>query len=225
MCRSEGNRGVNCDDLRAYHKDITKDTYVMAPIRGITTVFTASSLPVPKVDLSLVSRAQSPEASRSPPTTRTPLPRTPLPAIHTREEQQENLENDAETSRPLYKLNSGREAQGNTDNSSYTYELRIPRGANRVENPPVLPESNAVSRICLPPKKTVEVDPVISLGDVVALRRICILCGTKYGIYRRDCNRKIISKTDEQWWPCDCFEVRAAGRSTGCSTCGKKVIY
>lgn len=223
--RERGRQGVNCDDLRAYYKDITKDTHLMAPIRGITPVFTPSSLPIPEVDLSLVSRAQSLDSARSPPTTRTPLPRAPLPAIHTREEQQETLESEAETSRPLYKLHGDREPQGNTDNSSYTYELRIPRGASRVENPPVLPVSKPVSRICLPPKKTMEVDPVIAPGDVVALRRVCILCGTKYGIYRRDCNRKIISKTDEQWWPCDCFEVRAAGRSTGCLKCGKKVIY
>lgn len=220
-----GRHGVDCDDLRSYYKDISKDTHVMAPIRGVTPVFTPSSIHIPKADFNLVSQSQGSVTTRSPSATRTPLPIAPLPAIHTREEQQETLETEVETSRSLYKLCDGKEPQGNTDNSSYTYELRIPRGATGVEKPLTLPNSKPVSRICLPPKKTAPVDPVIALGDVVALRRICILCGTKYGIYRRDCNRKIVSKTDEQWWPCDCFEVRAAGKSTGCLKCGKKVIY
>lgn len=212
--------GVNCDDMRAYYNAITKDSHLVAPIRDITPVFTPLLAPIPRVNLDLVAQAQISGNMHSPPPTR-----TPLPAIHTREEEEETRVNDFETSRPLFKLRGENAAPGEVDNASYTYELRIPRGGVREPNPPVLPGSKPVSRMCLPPKGIAADEPVLAPGDVVSLRRVCILCGTKFAIYRRDCNRKIVSKTDEQWWPCDCFEVRAAGRSTGCATCGRKVIY
>lgn len=40
-------KGVNCDDLRLYYKDIASATHCIAPIRGVNPYFTASSTPTP----------------------------------------------------------------------------------------------------------------------------------------------------------------------------------
>ncbi|CAN8101256.1 unnamed protein product [Discula destructiva] len=218
--RQRMTHGVDCDDLRAYYKDITRDSHLVAPLRGITPVFTPLSTATPSVNLKSITEAHHSDPTRSP-----SAMYTNLPAIHTREEERENLEQDLQTSKPLYKLDGGTVHQGDIDSTSYTYELHIPREAMRDERPLTLPSCESLARICLPSKTMVNDVPVLAPGDVVPLRRVCIPCGTKFAIYRRDSNRKIISKTDEQWWACDCFEVRAAGRSTGCSTCGRKVIY
>lgn len=215
--RERMEKGVDCDDLRAYYKDVTRDSHLVAPIRGIKPFFTFSSLPIP-----LVPRGALEQIHDAAPGV---VPRTihpPLPAIQIGEEELEQVEDDSENFRPLLKLQAGNASQADIASASYTYQIRIPR---REVVPPLAPKTEAFSRICLPPKSAFSQEPVLEAGDVVPLRRICIPCGTKFAVYRRDCNRKIISKTDEQWWVCDCPEVRLAGRSMGCSSCGRKVIF
>lgn len=203
--------GVDCDDLRAYYKHITRDTHLVAPIRDITPVFTPSS--VTRQHENFESGDEAPEFAAN------MLPRTPLP------EELSISEGDSETSRPLYKCQTGNETQFDANSASYTYQISIPENAERGTGSLPLPKTEPVSRICLPPRSASTKEIVLEVGDVVPLRRICIPCGTKFAVYRRNCNRKIISKTDEQWWVCDCPEVRLAGRSTGCPTCRRKVIY
>lgn len=219
--REKMERGVNCDDLRAYYKDITRDIHLVAPIRGITPVFTPSPVAIRSPHVGLVSNAPKylDEASISP-----HIKHTPLPAMQARGEGMGNDEIDPDKARPLYKLQAGN-ATHNADRASYTYQIRIPGDAERDLSPLSLPKTEPVGRICLPPMNSPLQGPVLEAGDVVSLRRICIPCGTKFAVYRRNCNRKIISKTDEQWWVCDCPEIRLAGKSTGCPTCGRKVIY
>ena len=179
-------RGVDCDDLRIYYKDVNTETHCIAPIRGVVPAFTAKS-------------------------TATPL--------------------GCETYRPFF-LIPGTNTPRGEEHDTYTYEICIPKGADRELNPMVLPGpgSEPIARIIQP--QTCAYDPLEDtvglapkIGDIMALRRFCILCGAKNGAYRRDCNRKIISKTEEGWWVCDCRQVRQAGRGRDCPDCGRKVIY
>lgn len=182
--RQRMERGVNCDDLRWYYKDITTATHCIAPVRGVTPVFTASPTAIPP---------------------------------------------GCDTHRPFFKLPGVNTSRGiNMD--TYTYEICIPEGCLRDEDPMVLPRSEPVSRISQPQTRgydhyTDTTGPAPEIGDVIALRRFCILCGAKNGAYRRDCNRKIISKTDEGWWVCDCRRVRQTGVGKNCPDCGRRVIY
>lgn len=135
-----------------------------------------------------------------------------------------------ETYRPFYKMPGVNPSRGLVSDS-YTYEICIPVDAVRDEEPMVLPRSQPVGKICQPPQKRAydlfkdAAGPPPQIGDVIPLRRFCIPCGAKNKAYRRDCNRKVISKSDEGWWVCDCRQVRRAGRGNNCSDCGRKVIY
>lgn len=212
--------GVDCDDLRAYYKHIARDTHLVAPIRGITPVFTPSSISISSNKVDSIAKTPRYGAKYSPRTIQTPLPAMPL-----RQEESPITQDGVEASRPLYKLQTGNATHIEADSASYTYQILIPGNAERSTRAILLPQTKPVSRICLPQTGAPTQETVLEIGDVVSLRRVCIPCGTKFAVYRRDCNRKIISKTDEQWWVCDCPEVRLAGRSTGCPTCGRKVIY
>lgn len=182
--RQRMERGVNCDDLRFYYKDINTATHCIAPVRGVNPVYTPSSTAT-------------------------------LPGC--------------EIYRPFFKVPSVNASRGLVSDT-YTYEVCIPANADRVEDPIVLPRSQPVGRICQPQKRSYDhftdaAGPPPQIGDVIPLRRFCILCGARNGAYRRDCNRKIISKNDEGWWVCDCPQVRPAGRGNNCPDCGRKVIY
>lgn len=182
--RQRMERGVDCDDLRWYYKGINTRTHRIAPVRGVTPVFTASTMATPP---------------------------------------------GCETYRPFYKI-AGTNTSRGMDNDTYTYEICIPEDSTRDEDPMVLPHSKPVGRISQPQKRAYDqfrdiMGPAPEVGDIIALRRFCILCGAKNGAYRRDCNRKIISKTNEGWWVCDCRQVRQAGRGKNCPSCGRKVIY
>lgn len=217
--REKMEAGVNCDDLRAYYKSVTRDTHLVGPIRGITPAFTPSQTPSPSTDIDSIGKPRKSVTNVYPDTISTPRPVT-----HFGTREKLALHETTETTRPLYKLQTAGASQP-ADAASYSYQIEIPNNAERDTKPLLLPKFNPVTRVCLPPKSSPEKEPILEVGDVVPLRRICIPCGTKFAVYRRNCNRKIISKTDEQWWVCDCPEVRLAGRSTGCSTCGRKVIY
>lgn len=209
------NAGVNCDDLRAYYKDITRDTHLVGPIRGITPAFTPSPTPSRSTDIDSIGKPRKFPDTIS----------TLRPVVNLGSTDKSALHETTETTRPLYKLQAAGAPQVDADAASYSYQIEIPNNAKRDTKPLLLPKTNPVARVCLPPKSSPDKEPILEVGDVVPLRRICIPCGTKFAVYRRNCNRKIISKTDEQWWVCDCPQVRLAGRSTGCSTCGRKVIY
>lgn len=177
-------RGVNCDDLRFYYKDINKATHCITPVRGVTPVYTASSIATPP---------------------------------------------GCETYRPFFKI-PGTNASRGLDSDTYTYEICVPEDSVRDEDPMMLPRSQPVGRISQPQKRSYDhlrdtAGPAPEVGDIIPLRRFCILCGAKNGAYRRDCNRKIISKSEEGWWVCDCRQVRQAGRGNNCPDCGRKVIY
>ncbi|KAI3394614.1 hypothetical protein diail_2477, partial [Diaporthe ilicicola] len=161
-------KGVNCDDLRRYYKDINLGTHCIAPIRGVNPFFTASS-------------------SATPP--------------------------NCETYRPVYQVEAGYSSGAGVDNSAYTYEICIPEDAVRDENPMERPHIGPSTRICQPQQSTFNpLSPELSapapqVKEIIALRRFCILCGAKYGAYRRDCNRRIVSRaTEERWWVCACRE-------------------
>ncbi|KAJ4397447.1 hypothetical protein N0V93_001675 [Gnomoniopsis smithogilvyi] len=207
--KTEG--GVDCDDLRVYYKHVTRDTHLVAPIRPITPVFT------PVSNASLEATKAGADTLRS--------IHTPLPAMETAQEKLSLTNQGFEITRPLYKLRVENTIQMDSDSAGYTYQIPIPRDAERDSRSLLLPDTEPVGRIWLPPKSASTQERVLEVGDVVPLRRICIPCGTKFAVYRRNCNRKIISKTDEHWWVCDCPEVRLAGSSTGCPSCGRKVIY
>ncbi|ROV99411.1 hypothetical protein VSDG_03911 [Cytospora chrysosperma] len=182
--RQRMERGVNCDDLRFYYKDINTATHCIAPVRGVTPVYTASSTVTPP---------------------------------------------GCDTYRPFFKI-PGVNASRGLDSDTYTYEICIPADSVRDEDPMILPRSQPVGRIPQPQKRAYDylrdtAGPTPEIGDVIPLRRFCIPCGAKNGAYRRDCNRKIISKNEEGWWVCDCRQVRQAGRGTNCPDCGRKVIY
>lgn len=217
--REKMEAGVNCDDLRAHYKGITRDTHLVGPIRGITPAFTPSSTPSPSTNIDSIGKPRTDRTNFCPDAISRPLPVTQL-----RRREKPVLHEITETTRPLYRLHAVGAARLDTDAASYSYQIEIPNNADRDTKPLLLPKSKPVARVCLPAKIS-NTEPILEVGDVVSLRRICIPCGTKFAVYRRNCNRKIISKTDEQWWVCDCPEVRLAGKSTGCSTCGRKVIY
>lgn len=218
--REKMEAGVDCEDLRAYYKGITRDTHLVGPIRGITPAFTPSPKPSQSTDIDSIGKPRKFGTNVYPDTKS-----TPRPVIHLGRRDQSALHETTETTRPLYKLQTAGPTQIDADAASYSYQIEVPNNAKRDTKPLLLPKSNPVTRVCLPPKSSPDKEPLLDVGDIVPLRRICIPCGTKFAVYRRNCNRKIISKTDEQWWVCDCPEVRLAGRSTGCSTCGRKVIY
>lgn len=181
-------KGVNCDDLRLYYKDIASGTHCIAPVRGVNPFFTASSSATP--------------------------PR-------------------CETYRPVYQVEAGNNPGAGVDSSAYTYEICIPEKSLRDEGVMGRPHVRPCTRICQPQPQTTSdasgAGPSASapqLKEIIALRRFCILCGAKYGAYRRECNRKIISKvTEEGWWVCACPKVRQVGVGRNCPDCGKSVIY
>ncbi|POS71055.1 hypothetical protein DHEL01_v210551 [Diaporthe helianthi] len=188
-------RGVNCDDLRLHYKDITSGTHCIAPVRGVNPFFTASSSATPQ---------------------------------------------NCETYRPVYQIEASNGPGAGVDNSAYTYEICIPENSLRDENPMGRPQFGPATRICQPERLRkgplargasssssggcLSV-PAPQVKEIIALRRFCILCGAKYGVYRRDCNRRIISMWDEGWWVCDCRKVRQTGIGRSCPDCGKSVIY
>lgn len=134
-----------------------------------------------------------------------------------------------ETSRPFYQTHGTSISRGE-ENDIYTYEICIPVKAARDPSPMMLPHSKSIGKIlqpqaCAPYDLEGTMGPAPEAGDVMALRRFCIPCGAKNGAYRRDCNRRIFSKTDEGWWVCDCPKVRQAGTGKECPGCGRKVIY
>lgn len=138
--------------------------------------------------------------------------------------------------RPVYQVEVNNGPGAGVDNSAYTYEICIPESSARDENPMGRPRVEPSTRICQPQQlqKTLATPGVFRVGlsppapqvkEIIALRRFCILCGANYGAYRRDCNRRIISKTEDGWWVCDCRKVRQTGIGRRCLDCGKSVIY
>lgn len=138
-----------------------------------------------------------------------------------------------ETYRPVYQFESSNTPGAGGDSSAYTYEICIPENSVREESPMGRPYTRPSTRICQPQQHHTASDasglgspaPAPQLKEIIALRRFCILCGAKYGVYRRECNRKVISKTKEGWWVCACPKVRQAGIGKNCPDCGKSVIY
>lgn len=130
-----------------------------------------------------------------------------------------------ETHRPVYQVDASHGPGAGVDNSAYTYEICIPQNSARDESPMGRPRVAPATRICQPTPGAAYSGPAPQVKEIIALRRFCILCGAKYGAYRRDCNRKIISKTEEGWWVCDCRKVRRTGVGRSCPDCGKTVIY
>lgn len=213
--------GVDCDDLRLHYRDMDRERHLVAPLRAVNPIFTPLSTNIPKVSrATLRIQNDNGNSKRSTRVVATPSSVCAKP-------------DDNEPSnplRPLYKVESGSGARGDVVNGSYTYELLIPQAANRPSSCPELPNTKPVGNVRLPSKNpgggvSNEPDAGPQIGDVMSLRRVCIPCGTKFAIYRRDSNRKIISKTQEAWWVCDCPQVRLAGKSTGCRACGRKVIF
>ncbi|PSR94509.1 hypothetical protein BD289DRAFT_427282 [Coniella lustricola] len=212
--RQKMDQGVSTYDLRNYYKDLNREKHLVAPLRGVNTIFTPSLLEHPQIDLSTLE--------------------------HQHDELSANAISDMKFSsaalsqcrRPLYSLPASGASRSSTQSGTYAYELSIPHGSLRDQpaEKPTLAKACRVSNICLPAREDGDVlstlqDTRPQVGEVLSLRRVCIPCGTKFAVYRRDCNRKIISKTQEAWWVCDCLQVRLAGMSTGCGTCGRKVIY
>lgn len=198
--------GVNCDDLRAYYKDITRTTHLVAPLRGVNPVFTPIEI---RHGDSMGRPASLLETSPESPA---------LP----------DMWSSFDSCRPLYRLRSQNTTRGEADGASYTYEIPVPGNSQKEQDQKETSLSQPVGRVVLPhgaDKIDDEPETSIEAGDVISLRRVCIPCGTRYAVYRRDCNRKIISKTEEAWWVCDCPQVRLANRSTGCPNCKRKVIY
>ncbi|KAG8159959.1 hypothetical protein KVR01_010596 [Diaporthe batatas] len=182
-------RGVNCDDLRLYYKDITSGTHCIAPVRGVNPFFTASSSATPQ---------------------------------------------QCETYRPVYPVEPSNSPGVGADSSAYTYELCIPENSARDENPMGRPRFGQITRICQPQQLQEGPPdahglclsaPAPQVNDIIALRRFCILCGAKYGAYRRDCNRRIINMEEDGFWVCDCRKVRPTGVGRSCPDCGRSVIY
>lgn len=141
-----------------------------------------------------------------------------------------------ETYRPVYQVQAGNGPGAGVDSSAYTYEICIPETSARDENPMGRPRVGPATRICQP--QQLQKGPSGALGlypsapapqvkEIIALRRFCILCGAKYGAYRRDCNRRIVSKGPEEkgWWVCDCRKSRPTGVGRNCPDCGSSVIY
>lgn len=142
------------------------------------------------------------------------------------------------TYRPVYQVDAPvgpGAAAGGADGTAYTYEICIPEDSLRDPGGLARPRAAPSTRICQPQTQQQPGapdgsgsglgPPAPEVRDIIALRRFCIPCGAKYGAYRRECNRKIISKTEERWWVCACPKVRRAGVGRNCPDCGKSVIY
>lgn len=221
--RERMERGVNCDDLRTYYKGITRDTHLVAPLRGVNPVFTPATEAIPPIPFDR-SRSQ-PLVRKAHKARNDTIPKARLSALPAA--SSEAVPQNFGLHRPLYKLPAKKVVRGDMESASYTYEIQVPMNAARDKRPSPLSTSQPVGRICLPQRDSRQdtAESTLQAGDVVPLRRVCIPCGTKFAAYRRDCNRKIVSKTSEDWWVCDCPQVRLADRSTGCPTCKRKVIY
>lgn len=241
--QQRGAKGVVCrDDLREYYRDIYKETYLMAPLRGVTPVFVdlEARHGVPRFDSDVSMLNYSKDAINR---LKHPIAPNQNAASFSSVSTAEAIPPGGETTttyRTLYYKGSNRvpHARGDTEGGRHFYKLFIPHGAKRDKDYLRLLGAQPAGRIVLPVQKgsescqddLEEVDilerpPVVQVDDVMALRRICIPCGTKYGVYRRDCNRKIVSKTGEGWWVCACPQVRQTGRCRGCPECGKRTIY
>ncbi|KAJ0122434.1 hypothetical protein J7T55_002947 [Diaporthe amygdali] len=109
-----------------------------------------------------------------------------------------------QTYRPVYQVEDSNSS--GMDSSAYTYEICIPENSVRDENEVRRPHVAPSTRICQPQQTTVST-PAPQIKEIIALRRFCILCGAKYGAYRRECNRKIISKTEKGWLERRCDDV------------------
>lgn len=247
--RQRGERGCVRDDLRAYYHQITRERYLVAPLRGVMPVFAESAHAIARIDqrdLAAWSRRQ-------------------MGGGATDEQGQGGSSSMAfssvsagevppgcETYRPLYRQDAPERARlrGDSEIGRHFYELRIPHGSLREPDRLELPSitgtntqqqqqqqekqqqstTNSCGRVVLPQKASCDATeylqpPVVQVHDVISLRRICIPCGAKYGVYRRDCNRKIVSKTGEEWWVCACPRVRQTGKCRGCPDCGRRTIY
>lgn len=239
--QQRGAKGVVCrDDLREYYRDIYKETYLVAPLRGVTPVFVELEARhgVPRFDLDVSMLNYSRDAINR---LKHPIAPNPNAASFSSVSTAGATPPGGETTttyRTLYYNGSNRapQARGDTEGGHHFYELFIPHGAKRDKDYlPRLLGSQPAGRIILPMQKGPEScqddeeaileRPVVQVDDGMALRRICIPCGTKYGVYRRDCNRKIVSKTGKGWWVCACPQVRETGRCRGCPECGKRTIY
>ncbi|KAF3764619.1 hypothetical protein M406DRAFT_330950 [Cryphonectria parasitica EP155] len=230
--RQRMERGVNQDDLRAYYRDINREKHLVAPLRSVNPTFTILPNSSPKLNQEHLGHLINNDKK-----SRNAIDSTGGNNINNPTKATAFTENigsgfDAGSRRPLYKLPANKAARGGLEAGGYTYELFAPRGKlqdERYYEEPTMPDTKQVGHICLPQKSSEDEKLGIPLGpqvgDVVSLRRVCIPCGTKFAVYRRDCNRKIISKTQEAWWVCDCKQVRLAGMSDGCKACGSKVIY
>lgn len=226
--RQRMDTGVNCDDLRTYYQDINKETHLMAPLRGVTPVFVESSYGIPRINLD----DSMPNTTSKDTMSRLKHPIAPKPSMLPFSSiSAGEMPPGCETFRPLYCRGTNKRAlRGDAEVGRHFYELCIPHGSKRDRNYLKLPNSRPAGRIVLPQKSSCDdaeyiERPIVEVDDVIALRRICIPCGTKYGVYRRDCNRKIVSKTGEGWWVCACLRVRQTGRCRGCPDCGKRTIY
>lgn len=222
-----GAKGVTSrGDLREYYRDLYEETHLVGPLRGVTPIFVESSYGIPRYD-----RDNSMETYSNNALSRLKHPITPKPSgVPFSSVSAGEIPPGCETYRPLYYQGAKRALRGDTEGGRHYYELCIPHGSKRGKDCARLPNAQPAGRVVLPQKPSCDDDeymerPVVRVNDVIALRRICIPCGTKYGIYRRDCNRKIVSKTGEGWWVCACPQVRQTGRCRGCPDCGKKTIY
>lgn len=215
--RKRVQRGVNCDDLRAHYQDITKEAHLVAPLRGVNPIYTRSSEVIPEVPHERSPSQLNSTQKSSSEVTILPAPLAPSTAVPRQDSH-----------RPLYRLPVQKTVRADTDSASYTYEITVPFSPKNCKwSYSKSPTSEPVGRVCLPsglsPGDTQE--PTLQAGDVLPLRRVCIPCGTKYDIYRRECNRRIVSMTDVPWWVCGCRIIRLANESTGCPACKKKVVY
>lgn len=218
-------KGVDRDDLRAYYEDIINGTHLMAPLRGVTPVFVEAAHGIPQTivnDLMPDIRNANADLENPIETKSYTFPFSSVSA--------DEIPPGCKTYRPLYRQGAKMALRGDAEVGRYFYELFIPNGSTRDKDYLLLPNSRPTGRVILPQRASwADADyierPVIEVDDVFALRRICIPCGTKYGVYRRDCNRKIVSKTGEGWWVCGCPKVRQTGRSRGCPDCGRRTIY
>lgn len=210
-------KGVNCDDLRAHYEDVTKETHLVAPLRDVNPVYTRSSETIPEVPYKEAPSQLNSTQKGSKEVVILPAPLAPSPAVPKQD-----------TRRPLYKLPAQKTIRADTSSASYTYEITVPFNPEKCKHEYAQsPTSEPIGRVCLPSGHSSgdTKEPTLQAGDVVPLRRVCIPCGTKYDIYRRECNRRIVSMTDVPWWVCGCRIIRLANESTGCPACGKKVVY
>jgi hypothetical protein len=194
------NKGVNCDDLRLYYKDITLDTHCIKPVRGVKPFFTASPSATP------------------------PGCEMYRPVYHLQENNllghgaTGGVDNDVYTYEICIPPRSQRDEDAlERPRSEPCTRICQPQGGQRTTTtlaPDAAPGLVGLST------------PARQVGEFIALRRFCIPCGARYGAYTRDCNRKIVSKCHEKgWWVCDCPKVREAGVGRSCPDCGRTVMY